>query len=194
MSKEWQDIDREIGALIEADGVGAFPQWGVVRGTMLHGGTLESNRRWQGQHYDWFERSLAGGVYPLRILELGAGVGQFSDFFPLRTSYYVFDLPSVRKIQEHRGCRMTAWGGERVDLVVGLWSVSEMGYEERDVLLNPHKAAAKFFAFQCVHGGMDNRQWFMDYAFESGRRFVVEPVAGATGSFYIYIEGEKKEG
>ena len=103
-------------------------------------------------------------------------------------------IPSVRKIQEHRGCRMKDWGGERVDLVVGLWSVSEMEYAERDVLFKPHKAAAKFFAFQYIHGDMDNRQWFMDYAFESGRRFVVEPVSGATGSFYMYIEGEKREG
>jgi hypothetical protein len=188
MSAEWEAIDKEIAGLIEREGVACFPRWDVVKRTMLRGGTIESNDEWQDDHLWWLMDDI-GSLRDCRILEVGAGVGGFAkavDSF----AYWIHDLPSMRKIQRENGCKAPDWNGERPDLIVSLWALSEMDFEERKIV-EPMSDAAQFYAFQGRHNGMNNLSWFLLHGIRMGRRFVVEPVAGAEGSFYMYIEGKK---
>ena len=193
MPDEWTTIDDEIGRLIAEHGVEKFRDWPVVHRTMLRNASFEENAKWQERHFFWLEDM---GAYYNRVVEIGAGTGQFARLCSDWDDTYIVDLPNVRKIQAyvcpkayHAGADI---GGDGNTLAVSLWAMSEMPYDVREQYWESFKDCHWFFAFQYRHNEYRNLDWFLSRAIMSGRRFTLEHIAGAQNNWYMYIDGKRE--
>jgi len=196
MTQEWGTLDERIGAWLDSGR--RFEECPDVKRTMIFGGDLEKNYEHQGRHLDALMSMSLGESWD-EVLEVGAGVGDFAmkwwemGGWPER--YWIYDLPNVMRIQQGRVMpAFVKWAYLVPDiegLVVSLFALSEMGFDEREEILKlAGMGNAMFFAYQDEHNGMDNAGWFGRLAKKLRRRC-------STGRCYpcgryMFIEGVER--
>lgn len=199
MSKEWLEIDQKIGDYLTANGVASFANCPEVRRTMIYKGDVNRNAERQEDHYNALNE--IGCVDVDCVTEIGAGIGQFARRFVktakdanLPVEYTILDLPNVSRIQQLMLMDMpvdfTVEPKEMESgLIVSLFALSEMEYDERKALLEKigiHNAM--FFAFQDIHNEYDNEWWFAELGKALERPFTMSPAKD--GHWYMYVEEE----
>lgn len=139
------------------------------------------------------------------IIEVGAGVGEFCrilyDGFQYKGKYTIVDLPEIMKYADYNLVNYPikfeksiekAVLHEEPTLLVGTWSLSEMGLSDRKAILDRCRQCDLFVAFQGIIFGEDNRAFFVkDYPTTYRKNIRLEHIpmhVADNGNFYMFAE------
>jgi hypothetical protein len=139
------------------------------------------------------------------IMEVGAGAGELCrilfDAFQYKGKYTVVDLPEIMKYADYNLVNYPvkfeqdikkAVVQDEPTLLIGTWSLSEMGLSERKVIFDHCKDCDLFVAFQGMIFGEDNRAFFVkDYPTSYKKSIRLEHIPmhlADNGNFYMFAE------
>lgn len=135
-----------------------------------------------------------------RILEIGGGYGRLAQLFwdiGYRPDYTIYDLPAFSLLQEYYLSRVgvsvhcisqPSQANGRYDLIIGLWSLSEMDPAMRYVMLRRATADAYLFGLQHSWNELDNVDWFSDWIDTEcfHRQWQLLPIEHLNAHYYLF--------
>lgn len=131
----------------------------------------------QAYHLARWEATIESNIlHRESFIEIGGGFGamyEVLDRFGWRGDYTIIDFPEMLLLQryylESRGIPTDNIqfltrpdSGLRADMLIALWSLSEMPIQERRELIESIKTHHGLFAFQDTWEGADNREFFSE--------------------------------
>ena len=205
----WPWVDEEYTAL-----QALRPDWlesGALNESYLGGPEIYRNTGTSAnvihQAYHLMKWEMASGrkVQDLKsICEIGGGYGAMCKLIHrlgFSGKYYIYDLPEVDLLQEFYLSQTAGvpyqveWGKAlpaTPELILGLWSFSEMPSTLRDELTAKAKPRHWFFGYQFAFEGVHNPVYFAEFQKQRpGYSWITEPIKHHPGeSWYLY--GNKK--
>jgi hypothetical protein len=133
------------------------------------------------------------------IVEVGGGYGGFAKVcrqLRFGGSYTLIDLPEFLILQEYYLSKTCGIQGinfvsnpamlpAKADLLIGIYSMSEMSPTERQSILKQVKAENYLLAFQEVYDGVNNDEYFENYATNRGGAWRWVHAAGMPSCRYL---------
>jgi len=133
------------------------------------------------------------------VLEIGGGYGNFCRLLMKRGfagSYTIYDLPEFLQLQEwYLGRTLAADARRRItfttslpavaDLIIGLWSISEMPFDLRDRI---KALAPKYFliGYQQEFFGLDNVDYFRRWERDEDYRWTHVAIPHIKDNYYLF--------
>jgi hypothetical protein len=160
----WFSYERAV----QEDGVGSPPISELAPG-------MNANLLHQVYHLSRWETATGRRIRDLSsIVEVGGGYGAFAKVcrqLHFGGSYTLIDLPEFLTLQEHYLSQTCGIQGinfvsdpaslpTKTDLLVGIYSMSEMTPQERQPIMNKVTADSYLLAFQEVYDGVNNDDYF----------------------------------
>lgn len=136
----------------------------------------------------------------LRILEIGGGYGRLAELIyelGYQPDYTIYDLPAFSLLQRYYlsqvgvPARCVSRPPEidgHYDLIIGLWSISEMDPAMRYILLRRATASRYLFGLQHNFEDAENSEWFPQWSqTERGHlHWQLEPIEHLNAHYYYY--------
>jgi hypothetical protein len=166
---EYTALPPEVYSHFEDPGIGA-PE-------IYHAGGLESSGNLIHQAYHISQ--WAGWLPELKtIVEIGGGYGAMALIchrLGFRGRYIIYDLPEFSLLQQYYLSNVGIDGVEfsteiynfyldqvEADLLIGLYSLSEMPLDARETIIDLCPAQSYLIAYGASWGGWDNMKWAME--------------------------------
>lgn len=202
VKEEWEAISK-----MRPSWIGALSENSLGGPEIYPGSGSSANVIHQAFHLLTWEEHTQKRVTDLKsIVEIGAGYGAMCRLIHrlgFQGEYYIYDLPEVALLQdfylsqtlvkEPKIIRLENKLPRTPELVMGMWSFSEMPSDLRNSLTQDAVPQYWFFGYQYSFDGVDNRVYFRTFQAEHpSYQWADERILHHPGESW-YIFGDKEE-